>query len=71
VEAVNWYGKTADQGNVVGQSNLGVMYENGKGVEKNLGRALYWLAKAAVQGDTFAKEESKSLTAKGVVPLAQ
>jgi TPR repeat protein len=32
VEAVKWYLKAADQGEAVGQVNLGLMYDRGYGV---------------------------------------
>ena len=36
----------ADQGNASAQYNLGVMYENGRGVLKDLSKAKYWIKKA-------------------------
>ena len=35
-QAVDWFRKSAAQGNANAQSNLGVMYQNGWGVEKDL-----------------------------------
>ena len=40
----------AEQGNARAQNNLGVMYENGKGVERDLSEAVKWWRKAARQG---------------------
>ena len=31
-EAVSWYRLAAEQGNATAQSNLGAMYDNGRGV---------------------------------------
>jgi TPR repeat protein len=39
----------ASAGNAKSQHRLGYMYQNGQGVEKNEGRALYWYRKAADQ----------------------
>jgi TPR repeat protein len=35
-EAVKWYRKAAEQGDVKAQSNLGVMYASGQGVKQDL-----------------------------------
>ena len=42
------------RGHLQAQSNLGLMYWEGKGVEKDLKRAYYWLAVAVEQGDDEA-----------------
>ena len=47
---VNWYRKSAEQGNAYGQTNLGWMYDMGKGVERDYARAVHWYRKAAEQG---------------------
>ena len=44
------YRAKAEQGDVRAQNDLGNLYFNGKGVEKNLGQAVYWFTKAAEQG---------------------
>ena len=55
-EAVKWYQKAADQGDVaMAQFNLGVMYEKGKGVEQDFKEAVKWYQKAADQGDAMAQ----------------
>ena len=41
----------AKNGSVEGQFNIGVCYENGKGVAKNMETAAKWYLKAAEQGD--------------------
>ncbi|PTB83513.1 hypothetical protein C9926_02530 [Sulfurovum lithotrophicum] len=40
----------ASKGNVDAQYRLGYMYENAKGVEHNLTKALQWYKKAAMNG---------------------
>ncbi len=38
------------------QTNLGMMYYNGKGVEQNYAEAVRWYKKAAEQDDVDAKD---------------
>ena len=45
----------AEKGVVEAQYNLGVCYEFGKGVEKDLSEAVKWYRKAAEQGDAMAQ----------------
>jgi TPR repeat protein len=47
--------KAADQGNAAAQYKLGVMYQNGQGVEKDDSKAFVWFGKAAEQGNAAAK----------------
>jgi eukaryotic-like serine/threonine-protein kinase len=42
--------QAAEQGNAVGQNNLGALYDDGKGVEENNVEAAMWYRKAAEQG---------------------
>jgi TPR repeat protein len=49
-EAVKWTRTSAEQGNALGQYNLGRMYANGRGVAKNDAEAEKWFRKAAEQG---------------------
>jgi len=49
------YRALADQGNVVAQTNLGVMYGGGEGVSQSFTEALKWFHKAADQGDPTAQ----------------
>jgi TPR repeat protein len=46
-EAVKWFQKAANQGNAIGQSSLGVMYQHGKGVPQDYAEAAKWYRKAA------------------------
>ena len=41
--------------------NIGVWYENGKGVKKDLNMAAYWWTMAAAQGNSNAKEKLKNI----------
>jgi aminoglycoside phosphotransferase len=47
--AVEWYRKAADQGVAQAQSNLGLMYANGHGVDQSYATAVKWYRKAAEQ----------------------
>jgi hypothetical protein len=49
-KAIYWYRKAADQGNDLGQFNLGILYYEGKGVSQDYGKAFHWINKAAKQG---------------------
>lgn len=55
VSAVNWFKKAANQGDVVSQNNLGVMYNSGLGAEKDYKIAMNWYRKAADQGYASAQ----------------
>ena len=46
-EAVRWYRKSADQGEAVGQYNLGRMYDGGKGVAQDYVQAHVWFELSA------------------------
>ena len=46
--------KAAQQGNIEAQYNIGNMYFNGMGIEKNYEEAFSWMEKAALQGHTPA-----------------
>ena len=53
--ALFWYEKSARQGNVTAQNNLGTLYASGIGTPKNLAQAVYWYRKAAEQGNATAQ----------------
>ena len=42
-------------GEAVAQYNLGLMYDEGKGVPQNYAEAIGWYRKAAEQGDAYAQ----------------
>ena len=55
VKAVEWCRKSAEQGYVYAQYNLGRMYEIGRGVWPNSAKAVEWYQKAAEQGNSKAQ----------------
>ncbi|OFW08031.1 MAG: hypothetical protein A3H96_21780 [Acidobacteria bacterium RIFCSPLOWO2_02_FULL_67_36] len=55
MQAVAWYRKAADQGDVTAQFNLGVSYANGRGVPQEYAQAVTWYRKAAEQGEAGAQ----------------
>lgn len=63
--ALKYYRLAAMQDNAGGQYNLGLMYQNGQGVAKNLKTALSWYKKAAANGDKDAIQAIKYLKNKG------
>ncbi len=52
----------AEQGHAYAQFTVGLMYENGDGVSKDIDEARKWYRKAADQGHEAAKEALKRLT---------
>ena len=54
-QAIAWFQKAADQGNLWAMRNLGNLYEKGLGVAKDCKTATAWYAKAAVSNHTDAK----------------
>ena len=60
-EAVKWFRKAAEQGNVDAQFNLGLCYEYSKGVAKDIDEAAKWYRKAAEQGNADAIKALKRL----------
>jgi hypothetical protein len=56
-QAIFWYTKSASatHGWDAAQLNLGVMYAEGQGVNKDLATAIFWEQKAAAQGNEKAK----------------
>jgi len=55
-----WAGMS-DKGDAAAQFNLGVLYENGQGLEKDLNLAQEWYRRAAVQGLPEAKKKLDAL----------
>ena len=55
----------ADQGVVLAQFSLGMMYANGKGVPQDLTQAANWFRKAADQGNADAQANLGAMYAKG------
>jgi TPR repeat protein len=55
-EAIRCWTLLAEQGVALAQYNLGVMYDNGRGVPQDDAKAFYWFTKAAEQGVAEAQE---------------
>ncbi|KAF9536835.1 hypothetical protein EC957_009583, partial [Mortierella hygrophila] len=53
--AMECYLKAANQGHASAQSNIGVMYDEGKGVPQDFAKAMEWFRMAADQGDARAQ----------------
>jgi TPR repeat protein len=64
-KAIDWYLKSANQGNVEAQYNLGCIYFNGKYVPEDDAKALKWFRKAAEQGHASAEYNLGSMYANG------
>lgn len=56
----------AQMGNRDYQYNLGTMFQQAKGVEKDIVTAMKWMSKSAMQGHTLAQLELGRLYAKGI-----
>ncbi|MDI2091736.1 SEL1-like repeat protein [Commensalibacter oyaizuii] len=54
-EALMWYEKAADSGHAKAQCRLGMMYEQGHGVEQDINQAFEYYQKSANQGDAEAQ----------------
>ena len=55
-KAVIYYRKAADKGDIVAHYNMGVCYENGSGVSRNIEIAKGWYKKASEQGYSQAQQ---------------
>ena len=62
--AAQWFGKAADRGLADSQFNLAVLYENGRGVTKDLQEAYKWFALAARSGDPAAARRLEQVKAR-------
>ena len=56
-----WLKKSAKQNNVEAQYNLGIFFEKGYGLQKDLNKAKEWYRLAANQGLESAVEKLKTL----------
>ena len=54
-EAVKWYRMAAEQGHPVAQTELGELYNQGKGVPQDYAEAVKWYRMAAEQGHSAAQ----------------
>ncbi|HEY9786470.1 MAG TPA: tetratricopeptide repeat protein [Candidatus Obscuribacterales bacterium] len=57
--------KLAENGHAKAQTILGLLYENGLGVEKDMERAIFWMEKAASQGVAEAENHLGHLYLEG------
>jgi TPR repeat protein len=56
VEALHWFRRAAEAGRASAMRQLGLMYEEGRGVAKDETQALEWYRKAAAAGSDEARE---------------
>lgn len=53
-EAFHWYSLADEQGHAGAQTGLGLCYSTGDGTKRDKKKAIYWMQKAAEQGDEWA-----------------
>jgi tetratricopeptide (TPR) repeat protein len=61
-EAFKWHTKSAAQGYANAEINLGILYEDGLGVTKDISKAIEWYTKAAEKGVVIAAKCLRKLT---------
>ena len=61
-----WYRKAAENGHVIAQRTLGIMYKDGTGVTKDDGKAFKWFLEAAKKGDVVSQGYTGYFYAKGL-----
>ena len=61
-EALKWHTKSAAQGCTDAEINLGLLYERGHGVIKDISKAIEWYTKAAEKGVVIAADYLRRLT---------
>jgi TPR repeat protein len=64
-QALQWYGKAAQQGYALAQSALGSMYQTGRGVPQDFGEAVKWHRRAVKQDDPVAENNLGLMYARG------
>jgi len=69
-EAMRFFRKAAVQGYAEAQFNIGIMYQEGKGVPQDYGQARYWYNLAAAQGFELAKQKLATLPANRGGPIS-
>ncbi|MDC2993144.1 sel1 repeat family protein [bacterium] len=62
---MKWYRKAAKQGYASAQANIGLSYENGRGVDKDKELAAKWHCKAAERGDEKHMKKCVSVAHRG------
>jgi hypothetical protein len=68
-QALHWYQLAAKKGNSNAQFNLALMFEVGRGVPKDQGKAQYWYTLAAAQGHWNAQYNLARLFDDDLPPL--
>jgi hypothetical protein len=61
-EAVRWFTRAAEQGNVAAQSKLGALYYAGRGIPADLHQAYFWMLLARASGDSTSKVLAPAVT---------
>jgi TPR repeat protein len=61
-QAMQWFVRAAEQGNVAAQGALGAYYWAGRGVPEDLSKAYFWSAIALAQGDENSKIRLEGLS---------
>ncbi|MCD7920648.1 MAG: sel1 repeat family protein [Clostridiales bacterium] len=64
-EAKKWFLEAANRGDITSQYHMGVLYENGIGVEADLNEAIRWYKLSAQRGDRIAKPATDALARLG------
>lgn len=54
-QAIHWFTKAGEQGNVIAQRTLGYIYQKGEGIPQDFNQAIQWYTKAADQGNADAQ----------------
>ena len=62
VKAAYWYRRAAEQGDVIGQLNLGEFHLTGAGVKRNPVEAYMWLSLSAARGNDWAAAKRNELS---------
>ena len=65
--AVRWFRRSAEQGHPSGQADLGWMYENGRGVQRDRVEAVRWYRRAADQGPFVGAGATRSSSVNSMV----
>lgn len=63
-QAVLWFTRAAEQGNVAAQSKLGALYYGGRGVHQDYTQAYFWMLLARASGDSTSKVLAPSVIAR-------
>ncbi len=60
-EAARWFTKAAEDGSVVAQYKLGLLYWGGHGVPKDMNKAYFWAVLARAGGQAGSKDLAQVL----------